>query len=266
MNSPALSAPAKTTRILLRFTHGGLPPVLYTTWTDPVVWIGERYEPTPSIEVEIPANTIAIKEEPLVLTMPIDAWTDRLSSGYPHALVSVDLIELVETDQHKSHRVLFRGQVNSVVRNPKGNPGAVKIEAQNLKARLDVSLGMQTLNECGNIFGDAGCGISLEPLAEDRLVLNVSGVVLLVTGLTAKPWDRGFVRRQGLTIPILYVSGQQIVLRQYAPIEWANQTVRVYPGCKLTIAACRDDWANEPQFVGIGFATPDYNPILEVPG
>ena len=59
------------------------------------------------------------------------------------------------------------------------------------------------------------------------------------------------------------------MLRDPPPSDWilaGAASILFVPGSHGTIEDARDVWDDEEHFNGFGFATPDWNPILENPG
>ncbi len=266
LRDPALGRSEKTSAMLLTFQFGATPTVVrYTDWTGPITWLGRRYEPRPEIEVKLPVFSGALKDPPVEIVMPLDAFTDRASIGYPHARIRASVVEVIASDPDSWAKVWMIGYVARTVRNFQGLPTAVLLELASIKALLDVPLGITADPECAWTFGGTGCGFDVAAISETRQVVQVIGSSLAMQGIDEmKQWQRGYVELDDLRIGIVTQVGQILTLRQQPPPSWSGATVLCAPGCRGTIDDCRS-YAQEAQFGGFGFAIPAHHPIIETP-
>ncbi len=267
MNDVVLSQSEKTSAILVEFLFGSAPtPIRYTDWTAPINHLGRRYESVPSMAVELPANTAGFGEEPLRLTLPLNAFTLEISSGEPHAPVAVIVREKVLSVTDGVVITHLNGRVKKAFRNVNGNSYRVRLECVNVKDDLDKPLGIIASSQCAQIFGQ--CGVNLVPLRASAKIVAIADATIQVVGLaptTSGYWRKGYVSIDGLDITVReYTGGDQLVLVRPPPRAWLDQTAVFTPGCGQDLSACRG-WGNESNFLGLGIKMPDYHPIVEAP-
>lgn len=265
MSDLVLQHSAKDSAWLISFTYGNpIKARRFTDYTSDVTFLGQVYESIPSIELSIPENTAGIKESPLQITFPGGAFSNWLSSGHDTPAVYVELRELTTTDTDSACPVMFAGDMTRTVRNYRGRSNSVMLEAANVKQMFEgAKLGIQHNVECAWAFGSAPCAIAAP--FQNLPILNASGSVIITSGLNnALLWPRGYVEVDALRLPIQFVVGQQVVMRSTVPPWVIGQTGRFVAGCLRTIVACRA-YLNEEHFMGLGFATPAFQPQLEAP-
>ncbi|MGE3795917.1 MAG: phage BR0599 family protein [Dehalococcoidia bacterium] len=269
-NPAAFDRPDKTSAMLVRFTWGAANERLYTDWTHMQEVLGRRYESAPTMEIEWPANTGGLRDQPFVVTLPIDAFTTRLSDVYPHAQVRMEVREFVVGEQDAYADVVWSGKVKRCRRSSEGLSGSVRIEGVGIKSDLEVPLGMPSTPECIWTFGGVGCASPRKAsltitgsrvTSLDRNVMTVDAI------LPSTPWVRGYVERDGLTVTIrdydMLLAPNTLQLAKAPPPEWFGALVTLVPGCRKTIDACRTDHSNEEHFMGCGVKIPAYHPIIE---
>jgi len=171
---------------------------------------------------------------------------------------------------------VFKGQCGEYVRNFENEPGLIRIEALPLKERIKtVPLGLPAGHQCVNRLGDATCkvdmGVSSRTINRTISAIDGSNVTVsaVPTGLGDRFYQRGHMTFEGLTIGIhdwrdeLNGNELEFFMRRKPPDHWVGVTVQIMSGCDKTVETCRARYANEDNFLGIGFAIPPYHPSFE---
>lgn len=278
------SLPTKTSAFLVDFISGSRATPVFYRYTDDVqnLQVGtETYESTPGMNIEIPAMTIGLNEDELVLTLPIDDFSDKMSDGRSVARTKVRVREIMRSEKGGSFTdtlTYFIGEVKSTIRNPSGKENVVEFRCVNAKSSLDQSLGLSCNHHCIWTFGGAGCEVDLSNLRQIITVVSISGLrVTLDDGggaggnLKGKAngyWVNGYLEYHGVIIKIRDWAGTgsgSFVLNRKAPPEFAGNTnVNIYPGCDKRYSTCVNRWGRQSRFGGFGIGIPEFNPIIEV--
>lgn len=252
----------------------------YTDYTDDVIVGADTFTAVPSIAAKIPPYTGGFNEQELVLELPVDAFTGRISNGEPFSPIDVTVVETLEvpslalTGQHLD--TLFKGRVVKAVRNYNKQRGVVGVFAANWKSRIKVALGMPCLNECIWTYGDpktcqaipVSVAGQVTAILDNRLTIWKPGAVGPLDPVVDRFWHRGRIVRDGLSLDVkdwsnaVVENPDHFYLDDYAPADWLNQAVTVVEGCSKLIGACRGK-SNEARFMGAGIAIPARNPVLE---
>lgn len=242
---------------------------------------------TPTMDVEVPDNTGTFGEKEARVVLPLDAFTDRLSDGLPHSPVYVRIeqqLRGLSAGEAGTNLVLFRGEVSRVVRNYQRRAGQVAISALSAKSRLDVPLGLQmNHHDEARIFGPLS-GLDQATYQVQGQIAAINGKEITITtprtditnptapgGTNDRFWERGWIEKDGARIDIHVWSIADpavFVLRERPPADWllaGTSSILFVPGTHGTIEDARDVWDNEDNFLGWGYATPDYSTILENP-
>lgn len=275
----AQSLPEKESFLLVLFRYGD-PAVGYTQvrYTD-LDQAFSGFASTPAMGVQIPENAGHFDKKEARIILPLDAFTDRLSSGVPHSPVFVQIEEVTQglgAGDQNSQRVLFNGRVLRARRNYHGRSNVVGVFALPLKSRLDISMGLPCNHHCvWTLFG-AGCGLAVSSFrllaevdAADGKEVTVSDAS--VTAQTGTYWRRGYLRKDGLSIMIRDWSDAtptKFEMARRVPDDWilaGASSIEFVPGCDKTIETCRARFSNEEHFMGLGYGIPPYNPIIENP-
>lgn len=263
-----LDRSTKTSRMLVTFAWGASGIRRYTDWTSPVSFLGERFESVPSMEIGWPENSGALKEKPFTITLPLDLFTTRISSGEPHQIIRVAVREYVIGEQDSSADIIFNGYAARAKRSADAQSGTVRIECSNIKQRFNIPLGLMITGFCQHTFGEDGCdSFRKVALTETRQVVAIDRNRITLEALNAiTPWRRGYVELDELRIGIrdydTLIDPNQLVLVRDAPTSWLGQDVDCVPGCMKDIDACRAH-LNEERFLGAGIAIPSYHPVIE---
>jgi len=276
--------PAKRSWLVISFRYGDpAAPTFarYTDYTRDVVEGMATFNSKPQTAVKIPPFTGGFNEQPLVVELPLDAFTTRISNGEPHSPIDVTVVETMDVpslDLSAAHLdTMFKGRVDRAVRNHKGRRGIVAVYALNWKSRVRAALGIPALNECvWPVYGD-GKGCRAIPVAvagevteivDNRVAIRKPGGVDPLDGRPDRFFHRGRIVRDGLSIDVKDWSNSfpenpdHFYLDDFAPQDWLGRAVTVVEGCPRTVAACRAK-GQEARFMGIGIAIPDRNPVLE---
>lgn len=257
--------------MLVTFTYGATPNVIrYTDWTSPVSLWGQVYASVPQMEVKLPANTIGLRENPIGIKLPLNAFTAALSIGEPHPFVDVEVREYIVGEADSLAKIMWRGRAAKSTRNFQGDDRLVRIEGKNIKSRLGVPLGIPATPTCQWTFGGKGCGVDTAALVESATITAIDRMTITTTGLTTTMTDRyfhrGFVEIDGLRIGVReYTTGEDLILVREPPRRWLGQVAAITPGCAKLIEVCRDTWDNEENFMGCGYAIPNYQPNVGAP-
>lgn len=284
----ALDDSKKESYTLVQFTINGTV-YRYTNWATDIDPAGNNWISTPTLEVKWPKNTGTLQANGCIIRTLVDANATMqgmvdliLADGTPTPVVDVEIREVIKPvviGDTATELVPFKGRVLRAVRNAGGRAKQVRFEVQNIKARLDIPLGLPCNHHCVWQFMGKGCSVQSgvssrgpQKVTEQRVrtVSAINGKEVTVSSdpsLTGtKSFRFGYAERAGVRIGILdWDSGDptKIILRQQPPASWSGQSVTFVPGCDKTIETCRSAWSNEANFGGIGYALPAYNPHFE---
>lgn len=155
--------------------------------------------------------------------------------------------------------------------------GIVTLGLAGAFSKLEADTGWVVSKDCVARFADGhACTVNRETLKENGTITSHSnGTTIQITGLSAQPlyyWQRGFIRAGEIRVPIFYWrDGTTFETSRKIPKEWEDTldalgtvAVEVLPGCRKTPADCNVLNPNPLEFKGIGIATPDRHPNLEV--
>jgi len=275
--SRVLDTSTKKTWQLVLFSYGDPEDpaqAAFTNWTASIDG-PPTFQSLPAMEVKLPENVGTLENKELEIRMPRGTFVDRLSSGVAHSPCFVQVWENLESadvdgTDLSDELTVFSGRVITTVRHPEGKRNIVEIRAISPKGELEVPLGLQANHLCNWTLGKSPCGAS--PIIRTSLeVANLSGRLLTVSamstsGLSDRHFHRGFVLLDGLRIAIRewrLASPLDFYLVRPAPLEWLGESIDAYTGCPKTIEACRALYDSEETFMGLGYAIPPYNPIIE---
>lgn len=283
----AIDDSKKQSYVLFQFTINGTV-YRFTNWGQTIDPAGDNWVSTPTMDVKWPVNTGTLAANAATIIVPADANSTVqtmvdliLSDGTPTAAVNVEIREVIRPvviGDQATELVPFRGRVLRAVRNAGGRAKQVRFEVQSIKARLDIALGLPCNLHCIWQFMGKGCsvqgGINQRgpQLVSNRRIetvtaINGKEVTITDPAVTGnKTFRFGYAERLGVRIGIQdWDAGDptKVILRQQPPAAWQGQSVTFVYGCDKTIEHCRDAHENEPNFGGIGYALPAYNPHFE---
>ena len=277
----ALARPEKEGFVLVTFFHGDslATQEKYTDWDQD--FLGFSTEPRMSLS--IPENEGTFDKRELRVTLPLDIFTTRASSGVPHSPIFVIIEELTQglfAGDQASQKILYAGRVTRSIQNFQGQNGKAAFFALPVKSRLDVPMGLPCNHHCAWTLFKGGCGVlesSFEEVAEidskDGTEITISDASMLASG-AADPryWKRGYAEKDGLRIAIRDYDGDvdtsKLQMADPVPIDWVGGSgdIRFVPGCDKTVETCIARYSAEEFFMGLGYAIPAYQPNFEDPG
>lgn len=281
----AIDRPEKESYLLVELWHGqdALTPERYTDL--------ERdfgpYVSTPTMEVDVPDNVGTFQEKEARVVLPLDAFTDRLSDGLPHSPVYVRIEQQIRgltAGEAGTNLVLHRGRVERVLRNFQRRPDRVAIQSLLTKSRLEVPLGLQmNHHDEARIFGPMS-GLVQASHDQTGQIAAINGKEITITtprtnitaptapgGTNDRFWERGWLEKDGARIGIhiwTIADPAVFVLRERPPADWllaGTTSILFVPGSHGTIEDARDVWDDEEHFLGYGYSSPNYNPIISNP-
>jgi len=284
----AIDDSKKESYVLVQFTVNGTN-YKFTNWATSIDPAGENWLSTPTLDVKWPKNTGTLEAKGAIITVPSNANAMvstlvelLMADGTPTAAVEVEIREVIRPvvlGDLATVLIPFVGRILRAVRNANGRANQVRFEIQSVKARLDIPLGLPCNHHCSWAFMGKGCSVQggagqrgpqLAVQQRLRTVGSMDGKELTVTAdplLTGtKSFRFGYVHRNGVRIGVQDwnpAEPMKLSLRQQAPASWVGQQVTMVPGCNKTLEGCRDDWNNEPNFLGLGYSLPAYNPMFE---
>jgi hypothetical protein len=277
--SRALDQAQKKGYALVRFTYGDPADptkAAYTNWTEDVNG-SPVFASTSAMEIEIPANNGTLEEAELTVRLPLDSFTEAVTSGLPHSPIFVEVWDkTVPTDLADSTTTLkpFTGRVMAAVRYPDGKNNVVELTAHSYKLLLDVPLGIPATHQCQNTFTKGACQVTPDDQLSGLTISLIEGKKITVAGLRTVPafadrnFHRGYIWRDGCWIAVREwrdTDYNVFYLVKQPPANWSGAAIKAYAGCDKTIESCRTRpvTSGEQYFMGCGFAIPDYNPIVE---
>ncbi len=273
----AQSLPEKESFLLVLFRHGDpddLDEERYTDFDQDF----SGYTATPGMDVEIPENTGHFDEKEARFILPTDTFLERVSNGKPHSPIFIRVEEVTQglgTGDQNSQRTIFNGRATRARRNYQGRSNSVCVFALPGKSRLDIPMGLPCNHHCAwNVFS-LGCGLTRASFVIDGEIDSADGQVVTVTTATVTNktdtyWRRGYLRKDGLSIMVRDWNDSvptQFQMARRVPDDWIGGSgdIEFVPGCDKLISTCRDRYSNEEHFMGLGYAIPPYNPIIESP-
>jgi len=235
---------------------------------------GLLYSSLPELEVDYSQQDGGIEDSAVGVTVRSDIDPIWKMLTQTHAEVTVRLLEADQNDLSATPRVAFVGTIGKTRSNYRGRTRLVRADVNTPRRGFkDVSLGLKATDRCSWIYGSAPCGAPV--VTTLATVTSVSGTSLVFTTLpnndpiaNVARYTRGFVEFEGLRIMVRShdIISKTLTLAKPAPqivdYTWSGKAVTVGTGCTKTIEACtaRGQAAN---FMGIGRAMPQYNPIIE---
>jgi hypothetical protein len=283
----AIDDSKKESYVLVQFTVDGTP-YRFTNWGTSIDPSGENWISTPTIDVKWPKNAGTLEARGALILVPSDANATMstlvellLADGTPTSVVDVEIREVIKPiviGDQATELIPFKGRVLRAVRNSNGRAKQVRFEVQSVKARLDIPLGLPCNHHCVWQFMGKGCSVQggvsqrgpqQSANEQNQSVTLIDGKEITISSPTVpglKTFRFGYVSRLGIRVgiqdwdPLLPT---KVILRQHPPAEWLGNAVLLVFGCDKTLTACQDEHANEPNFGGIGYAIPAYNPMFE---
>ena len=205
---------AKTNVYLVTLSYGD--PTTYRRLTNanaPEDALEGRFFSNPVMEIDLPVNSIIDFDDEAQITFDTEGWLFglQMSSGRAFPPVTTKIQEKLYTDGEDTTILRHVGKVRSVIRNPNGRTGLLRILTRGDKSRLETSLGFSANSTCGaNEFGSPKtCGKDLVPLIETGplTILDNSSRSVRITGLTGTDWTYGKVVYNGHAILIRHFDG-----------------------------------------------------------
>lgn len=290
----AQQSPEKNSYLLVVIRHGDPLAPIFERYTDFAAEV-EGHASVPGMEVQIPDNNGTFDKTELKMLLPLDDFTDEVSSGLPHSPMFLQIDEVTLPTfigESGSRRILYKGRVTRTIRNYQGRGNAVAFFALPAKSRLDVPMGLQCNHHCYARLFSPLCGLNISSFQEFGQIAAMDGKVITITtpnpalmsptspgGRVDRFWERGYLEKDGLQIGVhIWVDTDptHFVLRRRPPNSWllaGASSIKFVPGCHKTIQDCREVWDNEEGqgsvtgggFAGYGFAMLPYNPLFENP-
>lgn len=228
--------------------------------------------PEPTMDIKLPPNTGTFEGKVLSVDLPFipDSFVDDVSAQRPYPQVTVKVYEHYIAGGNAETYLMFWGTLTKATKNREGREGRVVIEAKSSKALFKVPAGPIISHQCPWIFGGNGCQKSFIGLTENVKIDSISTVTITTRPLKSSYRDnrhfiRGVVTVEGLAITIASwdrTKSNEFVLTKEPPRSWVGKLALFEPGCEKSIEQC-EFWVNTKNFGGIGFAIPEYNPIIE---
>lgn len=277
----AQSSPEKESFLLVLFRYGEVSSPSQARFTDLDLDFS-GFDSTPAMKVEVPDNVGNFPEKECRVILPlgeVGSFAERISSGVPHAATWVQIEEVTQgllPGDQGSQRIIFNGRVMRAKRNFQGRSNVVALLALPIKSRLNIPIGVPCNHHCAwNLFS-RGCGLSRDSFSETGEIDSSDGQEVVVTtaavtGESGTYWRRGYMTKDGLTIPIRDWSDTDPTVFQMArkvPDDWllaGSASITFTPGCDKLIETCRSRYNNEEHFYGLGYGIPPYHPIIESP-
>lgn len=282
-------APAKQSYVVLKFTQNGTNHY-YTDWNgDQTGWANAATVVT-SLDVILPPNTSGVSDKELEIYFlageDSTGWLDTLVAGGRVAPVTLFLqIGLVPSGpgQTETEQLISFGYFRLVLGTKTANQvrNKCRLSLRDIKALLEVPLGIPATPLCAWTLGDKTCGVDTAAAQETATILTVERKKIILTNpadsavVTSKPdndyWRRGFMEIDGLRIGIRMWDGGGAAKYEFqmvddVPAAWVGQTVTLTPGCDKTSTICNSRWSNLEKFGGFGIAIPKHHPLTENPG
>lgn len=292
----AYASPEKDGYLLVTIQYGDPASPSFQRYTD---WPQDQQGHTsvPSMEVDIPENTLTFEENELEVKLPPDSFLADASAGLRFSPMYIQVEEVTRgifAGDAGGQQVLFKGRVKRIIKNFEKDPDIVAIYAKPRKAEMRTRLGISVTHQCGdNLFGPH-CQLVRAVFARTGQILNINGKVVTIDAVNSpavvaptspggnvdRYWERGYLEFEGRRINVYkweLTDPTRFVLREVPQASWANAgptSITFVPGCHKNIAIddlgvksgdCIDVYDNEINFFGVGFAIPPYQPNFENP-
>lgn len=276
----AEARPEKESFILVQFFYGQDlgSQARYTDWDQEY----QGHASEPRMALSIPENEGTFDKRELRITLPVDIFTGRASSGVPHSPIFVVVEEVTQglfTGDQNSQRTLYRGRVIRTIKNFQGQANKVAFFCLPQKSRLDVAMGLPCNHHCAWTLFKGGCGanqstfdVQTEIVSSDGQEVTITDVLVTGPGTTDPTyWKRGYLEKDGLRIGIRDYDGSvdpsKLQMARQVPTDWigGSNDILAVPGCDKTIETCRARYNQEDTFLGLGYAIPAYQPNIESP-
>lgn len=228
----------------------------------------------PEMAVRLPPNSGFLKEETAEIDLPFQpgGFTDHFSSQRRYPPTRVKIWEWFFDGNRGERALYFHGHATAGIRNRRGTGSTVTIEAMGLKMRYKVPLGTIVDAACMNVWGGEGCFKSFFGLTE-----NVGIDLVDQTRIRTRPLARNYTNKRHFISGTFVVGGLEMKIRSWDPAvdprefemseivpdRWRAQVALIKPGCDFSYEQCKF-WNNTPQFNGVGFGIPEYNPEIEL--
>lgn len=249
---------------LVEFTWAG-NTTRYAGWDADLTISGDVFQSEPSLEYEFVEPLAAgAKDSPVAILMALRAPLDTVTSPFAHARVDVTVWDCDPSDLTRI--LVFSGKITKAVNAPGQRKGLGRVEVSGHRVEVQYPVGLPMMASCPWSLGDTTCCVDLTTYRQTRTIASVTGRTLVVTGLTSPSstyWLGGVISALGISIPIRSVSGTTVIVRDFPPASWVGASAVLTPGCDKSIVTCRDRFANEQRFGGIGIKAPLRNPLFE---
>lgn len=285
----AIDQASKQSYSLVEFEIDGTP-YRFTNWGSSIDPAGDNWLSIPAMEILWPNNTGTLDDQTGSIKVSETASATMqamvlilLENGAPAPEVRVVIHEVIRSATggiETTSLTPFIGYVRKAIRNDGGRSQMIRFELSTAKGSLEVALGLPCGHHCiWNLFGK-GCSVQggagergpqlAEEKRDDLAILSINGKTVTIDSNPGieinKTFRFGYLKKGSVQIGIQKWDSDTptvFVLRQQPPTSWLNTFVTAVPGCDKTIEACREDWDNEANFGGIGYAIPAYNPSFE---
>lgn len=272
----SIKKPAKDSIVCVNMEWGDLenPDFMrLTDYSSPQYFGGKRYVSVPNMGISLPPYTGLFSEQPLKITLPLDAHPilNVMAGGDPFPVVRISMVEILKAKQRDTtYNILYEGEASASVKNPSGKVNLVRLEFVTEKSKLDAAMGIPMNPECWAPFLGKGCFVQFPPAPVQAVVTAINGTTAtLSVALTADlhaGYTRGIIEREGLRISIRDwprdTDPNIVVLTRSVPQRWLNAVVTLHQGCTGTRGACAA-YNNTNNFGGVGIAVPEIQPIVE---
>lgn len=249
----------------------------FSTSNSGVVYDGNTYIPVPDgITIEIPPNSPDLETEPAKIefsSLTGVEFLTRLTDGTPSAQTTIIITQVVDhaagvtpTETYE----IFRGFLESAVKNPNGRQGVILLKAADYKYYLERPAGVSCNAQCTNVFSKGECTVIPDVTISNAASIgkNYIECIPFLSGTADEiaVYLRGKITRDGASVTIQSidtVNGYLYTVQQ-PPSSWLGQQITINSGCDRTITNCRR-YSNEAQFLGLGYGMPAYAPLYEEP-
>jgi hypothetical protein len=227
------------------------------------------YTPSPAMKINPQALTGDFsggeyKIENIDLTLPILLY---LKDNVPYSKIASTIKEVFYDDdgEEVGTEYLHKGFVYQCdVRRSRGYADLV---FKDHKYYTDTTAGIPCTELCAvAYFGDTICQKTV--YSETHTIDSISGYQITLVGplidTTSFLFNHGTIQNGAQRLKIKYhESGLVFQMAKPIPTSWEGAIVEVFAGCDKQLATCQDIHDNEENFLGLGIAMVDYNPLYE---
>lgn len=226
----------------------------YTSYAEPVVYLGKTYEPIPLKRTE-PEQSSELAATRITLSMPRDvALVIPFIIYPPSATIWLDIFRQHATDESLETYTFWKGRLRGV----KWEGATAKAECEPHHAALKrQGLYRQFQSPCNHTLYSLPCGVNKEGWRREATILNVSGNQITAAAFGAEAdgfFAGGYVERANHERRQIKAHAGDTITIDAPFLDLApGELVDAYTGCDRSYATCKAKFNNGLRFGGFPF-------------